>query len=88
MNLRIGAAVDLNDMLNGFRAVRRTGNVSLEFKLLHQLAAIREEVLYEVLLELRNPTALWTGSYTWISCYDMISDHGQRDSFIYSGTTS
>ena len=88
VNLWIGAAVDLHDMLHGFRAGRSTGNVSLEVKLLQQLTAIREEVLYEVLLDLRNPTAPWNGSYTWISCYDMISDRRQRDSFTSSGTTS
>ena len=64
MNLLIRAAVDLHDMLHGFRSGRGTGNVSLEVKLLQQLTAIREEVLYEVLLDLRNPTSPWTGSYT------------------------
>ena len=88
VNLWIGAAVDLHDVLHRFRAGRGTGNVSLEVKLLQQLTAISEEVLYEVLLDLIIPTAPWTGSYTWISCYDMISDRRQRDSFTSIGTTS
>ena len=88
MNLRIRAAVDLHDTLHGFRAGRDIVNVSLEGKLLQQLTAIMEKVLYEVLLNLTNTTAPWTSIYTWISCYDMISDCGHRESSKFSGTTS
>ena len=36
-------------------AVRGTGTVTLEAKLLQQLAALREKVLYVILLDLHKP---------------------------------
>ena len=36
----------------GFRAGRGTGNATLEAKLIQQLAAMREEVLYMIFLNL------------------------------------
>ena len=41
-----------HDALHGFREGRGTGTATLEAKLLHQLAAMREEVLYVIFLDL------------------------------------
>ena len=52
VNFQIGAAVNFRYMLHSFREVWGTGTVSLEAKLLHQMEAMRGEVLYEVFLDL------------------------------------
>ena len=54
INRQIGTAVQFNDVLHGFRAGQGTSNASLKSKLLYNLMAMREEVLYEVLLDLRK----------------------------------
>ena len=46
------AAIKLHDVLQGLREGRGTGTATLEAKLLQQLAAIREEVLYVIFLDL------------------------------------
>ena len=48
----LGAVVQFHNSLNGLRVGRGTGSATLEAKLLHKLTAIREEVLYEVFLDL------------------------------------
>ena len=65
VNYLIGAEVDFHDTLRIFRVGREMGTSSLEVKLLQQLTEMREEVLYEVFIDLRNPTLPWTGSITW-----------------------
>ena len=45
LNCRITASITYHDFLHGFRADRGTGTATLEAKLLHQHAALREEVL-------------------------------------------
>ena len=52
VNCWIGAAVCFHDNMHGFRAGRGAGTASIEFKILHKLANMREEVLYKVLLNL------------------------------------
>ena len=44
------AFITFHNFLHGFWAGRGTGTATLEAKLLHQLAALREEVLYVILL--------------------------------------
>ena len=44
--------IQLHDVLHGFREGRGTGTANLEAKLLQQLAAMREEVLYVIFLDL------------------------------------
>ena len=44
--------IKLHDVLHGFREGRGTGTATLEVKLLQQLAAMREEVLYVIFLGL------------------------------------
>ena len=50
INFWIGAAVQFNDVLHGFREGQGTGTASLEAKLLQKLMTMREEVVYEVFL--------------------------------------
>ena len=54
INRRIGAPVIYHDNLHRFKAGRVTGTAYLESKLIQQLTVIREEVLYEVLLDLKK----------------------------------
>ena len=52
LNRRFTASITYHDALHGFRAGRGTGTATLEAKLLQQLAALREEVLYVIFLDL------------------------------------
>ena len=52
LNRRLTSSITFHDVLHGFRAGRGTGTTTLEAKLLQQLAAIREEVLYVIFLDL------------------------------------
>ena len=45
LNRRLTTYITFHDFLHGFWAGRGTGTVTLEAKLLQQLAALREEVL-------------------------------------------
>ena len=48
LHRRLATAITYHDLLHGFRAGRGTGTATLEAKLLQQLAAMREEVLYVI----------------------------------------
>ena len=52
LNCRLTSSITFHDVLHGFRAGRGTGTATLEAKLLQQLAAMREEVLYMIFLDL------------------------------------
>ena len=52
LHRRITTTITYHDKLHGFRAGRGTGTSTLEAKLLQQLAAMREEVLYVIFLDL------------------------------------
>ena len=52
IHLRLTTGITYHDALHGFREGRGTGTATLEAKLLQQLAAMREEVLYVILLDL------------------------------------
>ena len=54
LNRRFTAFITYHDFLHGFRAGRGTGTATLEAKLLQQLAALREEVLYVIFLDLHK----------------------------------
>ena len=45
LNTWLTASITFHDFLHGFQGGRGTGTATLEAKLLHQLAALREEVL-------------------------------------------
>ena len=49
---RSTSSITFHDVFHGFRAGRGTGTATLEAKLLQQLAAMREEVLYVIFLYL------------------------------------
>ena len=54
LNRRLTASITYHDFLHGFLVVRGTGNATIGAKLLHQLAALREEVLYVIFLDLHK----------------------------------
>ena len=54
LNLRLTASITFHDFLHGFRSGRGTVTATLEAKLLQELAALREEVLYMIFLYLHK----------------------------------
>ena len=52
LHRRLTTGIKLHDVLHGFREGRGTGTATLEAKLLQQLAAMREEVLYVIFLDM------------------------------------
>ena len=54
LNCRLAASITYHDFLHGFWAGRRTGTATLEAKLLQHIAALREEVLYMIFLDLHK----------------------------------
>ena len=52
LHRRLTTGIKLHDVLHGFWEGRGTGTATLEAKLLQQLAAMREEVLYVIFLDL------------------------------------
>ena len=54
LNHRLTASINYHDFLHGFRAGRGTDTATLKAKLLHQLAALREEFLYMIFLDLHK----------------------------------
>ena len=54
LNRRLTASITYHDFLHRFWAGRDTGTATLKVKLLHQLVALREEVLYVIFLDLHK----------------------------------
>ena len=54
LNLRLTVVIQLHDTLHGFHTGRGTGTASLEGKLLQHPMEMREEVLYEIFLDLHK----------------------------------
>ena len=54
LNCRLTAFIIFHDFLHGFWAGCGTGTATLKAKLLQQLAALREEVLYMIFLDLQK----------------------------------
>ena len=54
LNRRLTASIAYHNSLHGFQAGRGTGTATLEAKLIHQLDALREEVLYVIFLDLHK----------------------------------
>ena len=54
LNRWITASITFHDLLHGFRAGRGTVTVTLKAKMLHRLAALREEFLYMIFLDLHK----------------------------------
>ena len=72
LNRCFTSSITYHDVLHGFRAGRGTGTPTLEAKLIQQLVAMREEVLYVILLDL-------TKSYDALDrsrCLDILEGYG------------
>ena len=54
LNRNFTVAITYHDFLHGFRAGRSTRTATLELKLLQQVAALREEVLHAIFLDLHK----------------------------------
>ena len=54
LNFRFTVSITFHDVFHGFQAGRGTGMASLEAKLIQQLAAMVEEVLYVIFLYLHT----------------------------------
>ena len=54
LNCRFTASMTYHDFLLGFRVGHGTGTTTLKTKLIQQLAALREEVLYVIFLDLHK----------------------------------
>ena len=54
LNSRLAVSITFHDFLHVFWACCGTGITTLESKLLQQLAALREEILYVIFLDLRK----------------------------------
>ena len=54
LNHRLTASFNFHKFLHSLRAGRGTGTSTLEAKLIHQSAAMREEVLYVIFLDLHK----------------------------------
>ena len=54
LNIRLMVAIQFHDTLHGFRTFRGTGTAYLENNLIQQLIDMREEVLYEIFLDLHK----------------------------------
>ena len=67
LNCRLTSSITFHDVLHGFRAGRGTGTATLEAKLLQQLAAMREEVLYVIFLDLTKAYDALDRSGAWAS---------------------
>ena len=72
LNLRFTASITYHDFLHGFPADRGTGTATLEAKLLQQLAALREEVLYVIFLDLHKAYDALERS----SCLEILEGYG------------
>ena len=54
LNLRLTAAIHFHDSLHGFHTGIGTGKASLEANLIQELMDLREEFLYEIILDLHE----------------------------------
>ena len=54
VNFRIGAAVNFHNTLHKFRAGRGIGTALLEINMIQQMTTMREDILYEVFLDLQK----------------------------------
>ena len=54
LNRQLASSIKFHDALHRFRAVQGAGTATLKAKLLQQIMAIREALLFKVLLDLHN----------------------------------
>ena len=72
LNRRFTSSITFHDVLHGVRAGRGTETATLEAKLLQQLAAMREEVLYVIFLDLTKAYDAFDRS----RCLDILEGYG------------
>ena len=72
LNCRLTPATNFHDMMHGFGVGGGMGTVSLEAKLLQQLTAMREAVLFEVFLGLKKAYY----ALDQIRCLEIITAYG------------
>ena len=72
LNCWLTASITYHDFLHRFRAGRGTGTATLEAKLLQQLAALREEVLYVIFGDLHKACGALDGS----RCLEILEGYG------------
>ena len=54
LNRQLAVSITFHDFLHGFQLGRGTGTANLEANLIQQLAALKEEVLYVIFLDLHK----------------------------------
>ena len=72
LHCRLATAITYHDFLRGFRAGRGTETATFEDKLLQQLAAMREEVLCVIFLDLHKAYDALDRS----RCLEILEDYG------------
>ena len=72
LNIRLTTSITFHDFLHGFWAGQRTGTATLEAKLLQKLAALREEILYVIFLDLHKAYEDWDRSI----CLKILEGYG------------
>ena len=72
LNRRFTASIHIHKLLHGFRVGRSTGTTTLEAKLLQQIVALMEEVLYTIFLELHKAY----DSLDRSRCLDILGGYG------------
>ena len=58
LNQQFTAAITFHDFLHGFRMGRGMGTITLEVKLIHQLRAMREALLYKEFMDFNKELVL------------------------------
>ena len=72
LNRWLKASITFHNFLHGFRAGLGTGTATLEDKLLQQLSALREEVLYVIFLDLHKEY----GALNRSRCLEILEGYG------------
>ena len=72
LNRQLMTAINLHDVLHGFRAGRGVGDAGLEDNLLQQLMAMKEVVLFKVLLDLQKSYE----ALDWCRCLEILVTYG------------
>ena len=72
LNFRFSASITYHNSFHGFYSGCGTGTASLEFKMLQQIKATREEVLNTIFLDLYKVYDTWKGPGAWRSWRDMV----------------